>query len=141
MQPVNEKFKRVIFFEVCAGSAKLSYSVHSKGIHAIAVDWIRNRHESWHPIVKIDLTNADQTQSLLDFLDDDEVCCILFFALPCGTCSRAREIKLPNQTSLPQQLRSEQFPRGLPHVSARDKEKLDKANLVYDHCTVIILKA
>ena len=129
--------KRVVFFEICAGSAKLSSCMRSRGFHSISVDWLRNRRESFHPIVKLDLTISQQVQTLLEFICKAEFC-ILWFALPCGTCSRAREIKLAGVSKLPQQLRSKEFPRGCPNLSPTDTDRVLKANQIYDNCFVLI---
>jgi hypothetical protein len=128
----------VIFFELCAGSAKLSHSVSALGIQSVAVDWHRNKHHTWHPVISIDLSDPIQCMVLLEFLQSCSKF-ILFVALPCGTCSRARDIKLQGVKHLPQPLRSETHPRGLPSLEGSNLSRVLKANCIYDNVFVIIL--
>jgi hypothetical protein len=54
-------------------------------------------------------------------------------APPCGTCSRAREIKLSNQWHGPQPLRDAFHTYGVPSMSARDRLRVELANALYMH--------
>ena len=54
-------------------------------------------------------------------------------APPCGTASRAREIKVPEHLRLrgapaPVPLRSDRYPQGFPHLAGINKEKVTNAN-------------
>ena len=51
--------------EVCAGSAMLSKVAKSKGIHAIPIDWLQNRHSKQTAITQLDLTDPTQQQQLI----------------------------------------------------------------------------
>ena len=135
--PTNARsFERPPFvLEVCAGSAKLSYTLMQRNMQVLAVDYDRNRHNSWVPVVIVDLSDAEQCLVLLELIES-EVVDLLFLALPCGTCSRAREIAIPGGGPVP--LRSETEPWGLPHLQGHNLERLEKANTIYLNCLILI---
>jgi hypothetical protein len=87
------------------------------------------------PIVKLDLANWEETAVLLQPIELGLVE-VLTAAPPCGTASRAREIPIPGG---PKPLRSEEFPRGLPNLSQVDKERVQKANDVYDTIFILVM--
>ena len=47
---------------------------------------------------------------------------------PCGTASRAREIRASRSSHGPPPLRSTQFPEGLPRLTGPNKTRVDQAN-------------
>ena len=53
------------------------------------------------------------------------------FAPPCGTCSQARGIPMPDGSPGPQPVRSQEFLMGLPGISELDQVKVDAANRLY----------
>jgi hypothetical protein len=94
----TRSFDRPPFFlEICAGSAKLSFTLMNRNIQVLAVDYDKNRHSSWAPVMILDLSDSEQCTILLELIESDVVD-VLFLALPCGTCSRAREIPMANGT-------------------------------------------
>jgi hypothetical protein len=124
------------FLEVCAGSAKLSFSLMNRNIQVLAVDYDKNRHTTWVPIVILDLSDSEQCSILLELIESGVVD-VLFLALPCGTCSRAREIPLLHGNG-PKPLRTETSPWGVDNLHGKDLERLLKANTIYSHCLVLI---
>ena len=120
------------FLEICAGSAKLSYTLMQANVQVLAVDYAKNRHKAWVPVVDIDLGDPDQCSILLELIQSGVVD-VLFLALPCGTCSRAREIPLKDG---PIPLRSEDQPWGLDNLFGLNLERLEKANCVYTNCLI-----
>ena len=69
----------------------------------------------------------------------------IFAAPPCGTASRARERPLKSFAKrgfrIPQPLRSDAFPDMLPHISGKDRAKVELANQLYDQLADIFLHA
>ncbi len=62
---------------------------------------------------------------------------LVWMALPCGTSTRAREIRVtkPNQDGQvidPKPLRSDEFPDGVPSLSGKAQEKVLAANSLYE---------
>ena len=63
------------------------------------------------------------------------------FAPSCGTCSRAREIKVPGLPieRQPQPLRSNEHPDGLPCLLEADQKRVDAANLSHSAMVTLLL--
>jgi hypothetical protein len=127
-----------IFLELCAGSAVLSKTMQSSHIFAIPVDHDRNSHVAKVPTVKLDLADAAQVAVILDLVDSGSLAAV-WAAVPCGTCSRAREIPIPGNRFAPKPLRSNEYPRGFPWLQGVDLERVCKANKVYDHVFLIFM--
>ena len=53
-------------------------------------------------------------------------------APPCGTCSKARGIPMPDGSPGTQPVRSQEFLLGLPDLSEIDQSKVDAANRLYE---------
>ena len=124
---------RPIFLEVCAGSAILSFFMHTLskgGVQVVPIDNEANRHSPKMPILKLDLRQRPQVQLLMQLIKSGSVAGA-HFAVPCGTCSRAREIPLKGNRG-PKPLRSEQQPLGLPGLSEEDQKRVAAANEIYD---------
>ena len=89
----------------------------------------------------LDLTKPEDLQFLMDSARQEAInLCLLHFARQCGTCTSARKRKLPSEVQAklkdagitpPQQLRSEQFPMGLPGIAGSDLHKVEQANKLY----------
>ena len=122
--------------EICAGSARLSRAAHQCGFRTMAVDHSTARTCGF-PICVFDLTDADDLAHLVQFMEEsaDSILAV-WFAPPCGTCSRAREKRLKElekagiKTPIP--LRSTDKPDQLDGLSGLDKIKVEKANMLYD---------
>ena len=89
--------------------------MRAHGLHAIPVDFIRNSHRSYMPTVVLDLSVEAQADIVIQLLRAGLVV-YLHAGLPCGTCSRAREMPMAG-FFVPKPLRSEEFPMGLPGLS------------------------
>ena len=126
-----------LFVELCAGSAGLSLFMNAEGFRSIPIDHSRSEHRSKVPIVTLDLADPQQAQIVLNLLTSGGVEAI-HAGVPCGTASRAREIALPGNRKGPPQLRSKEYPFGLPNLSAIDQLKVSKANLIYQHVANIL---
>jgi hypothetical protein len=124
---------RPIFLEVCAGSAILSFFVSAlsrTGVQVVAIDNEANRHSPKVPILKLDLRQKDQVHLILQLISSGSVAGS-HLAVPCGTCSRAREIPLKNGFG-PKPLRSDLCPFGLPGLSEEDARRVQAANEIYE---------
>ena len=124
---------RPIFLEVCAGSAILSFYVHTLsagGVQVVPIDHAANQHSPKMPILKIDLRDAIQVEIIIELIQSGLVAAA-HFAVPCGTCSRAREIPVPGGGG-PRPLRSESKPLGLEGLYPAEQARVDCANEVYN---------
>ena len=119
-----------LFVEICAGSAILSDTARRRGFAVMPIDCERNRHLPKCKIYAIDIT-APHAQSLLSYVLQNCRVAFVHMAPPCGTCSRARGIPLPDGSSGPPVLRTAVHPWGLPEVVGVDRVKLDASNAVY----------
>eukprot|EP00973_Karenia_brevis_P006559 892588-Karenia_brevis.AAC.1 len=61
------------------------------------------------------------------------------FAPPCGTATRAREIRRAHGPD-PKPLRSVDHPNGLPNLSGDAKAKVDSANLLYEFVALAMVR-
>ena len=129
-----------IVIELCAGSAILSFHLKGRGMQAIPVDHARNTHRSLLPTVKIDLADWNACLIVVSVIDSGNVE-VIWSAVPCGTCSRAREIPLASGKPGPPPLRNAAFVRGIPGLSAINQLRVDKANLIYDNNIAIFRAA
>jgi hypothetical protein len=132
--------QQFLVFEVCSGSAKFTYACHETGFFSVPFDHNRNSHNTWWPTVCLDLSDIDQCALLLEAIEAGQVHVILA-ALPCGTCSKAREIPLSKSHHGPKPLRSNDYPRGLPHLSGVDLIKVQKANSIYSNIYICLMAA
>ena len=140
LQPSSEN-SRCIILEIFAGSARLSKACRKLGFEAVAVDQTKDRSEQF-PIFQIDVTDSQSLNDLESFIDVEKDAILhAHFAPSCGTASRARGRPIPGEhpKAGPQPLRSEVFPDGLPDLSCRDQELVDKANSSYS-ATVRLIK-
>lgn len=86
----------------------------------------------------LDLTDDKSVELALSWVAHPN-CKYVHLGVPCGTCSRAREIVLDDFSPLP--LRDEDHPDGLPNLSEKDQARVDLANAVYAAAVRIILCA
>ena len=120
----------LVTLELCAGSAMLSAILKRDGFDAIAVDFSGNRHRPHMHVLSLDL-RLDSTWRFLEYAVFTRVLFHCHAGPPCGTCSRARGIKLPDGRDGPKPLRSEQYPEGFPWLVGEDQKRVHSANLVY----------
>ena len=119
---------RPLFIEICAGTAMLSRCFKDAGFDSIAIDHSKNRFQPLAHICNIDLTTSHGWE-FLDHLISHYNVIFVHAAPPCGTCSRAREIKLSGKC--PKPLRTEQEPEGIATLQGDDRERVLAANAIY----------
>ena len=126
-----------LFIEICAGTAMLSRCFKEAGFDAVAIDHSKNRFHPLAHICNIDLTTVHGWQ-FLDHLIEHYNVIFVHAAPPCGTCSRAREIKLAGWC--PQPLRTEDEPAGLSTLQGEDLERVQAANAIYSGLSNFLVK-
>ena len=120
--------------EVFSGMSRLSACLKQLGFDAVAVDHKRVPGAACH-VHLVDLCTAEDVELVRRWLAMPN-CVGIWFAPPCGTASRAREIKgVPG----PPPLRSEKFPNGLPQLGGQARVTL--ANQLYDCVSDLVLEA
>ena len=118
--------------ELCAGSARLSRIAQESSINAVPIDWAGNRHVRQTEIRELGLTSPESWQILKDLVKSEPKV-FIFGSPPCGTCSAARQIPMPDGSAGPPVLRTLQFPWGLPDLIPSLALKVRKANQLYSH--------
>ena len=133
----DEAFLNMPFaIEFCAGTAGLTAQIRKLGLTAsFGVDHVVKAGAK-APVQKLDLSSPGALELAMEWLSNP-MCMYAHFGIPCGTCSRAREI--PIEGGGPKPLRSEQTPEGLRGLSAADQRRVDLANAVYETCCKLIL--
>ena len=121
--------QKLMFLELCCGSAGLSAAFRALGFQVLAVHHPGNRHVPLVHCVHLDL-RLESSWSYLRRLVQARQVFLIHVAPPCGTASRARDIPIKGQPS-PPALRSEAFPAGLPGLSPSWQAKVDSANSIY----------
>ena len=122
--------KQQVFIELCAGSASLGAVAQKCGYRVMPVDCKRNRHVPKCRVIQLD-SATDHAWEVLKYIVLTCDIAAIHFAPPCGTCSKARGIPLPNGDPGPQVLRTASFPLGVPDVSHTDRIKTNAANELY----------
>jgi len=100
----------------------------------VGIDYQYNKDTPVAKTVWLDLTNPDDQQRFWDVVEEGELVYV-HFAPPCGTASRAREVRTHGKVD-PQPLRSDAFPDGLPDLNTNPKawkaaRNVKNANLLY----------
>ena len=121
-----------LFIELCSGCGILSATVASAGFHTMAVDHDHNKHVTKIKTFSLDLTKRESWTTLEHIVQNCQVIGV-HIAPPCGTCSRAREIKLSSFWHGPQPLRDKSHPYGVPDMSQKDRHRVEQANAIYMH--------
>ena len=88
--------RKLIFIEFCAGSASLSAAMMRAGFHAMPVDFAGNKFSPKVKSLEIDLASQDGRQLATTMVDNVQPFAV-HFGLPCGTCSRARELPVSSK--------------------------------------------
>ena len=88
------------------------------------------------PVIRIDLASEHGQALLWRILEQSRVFAI-HLGPPCGTSSRAREIKRRYGTN-PKPLRSVEHPDGLPGLRPQDQARVNTANTLYQLCGAIM---
>ena len=121
-----------LFIELCSGCGILSASVMAAGFNVMPVDHDHNKHKTKVKTFNLDLTK-ESSWSTLKHIVKNCVVIAVHMAPPCGTCSRAREIKLSQHWHGPQPLRDARYPYGVPAMSPNDRLRVELANTLYMH--------
>ena len=129
--------------ELCAGCARLSSKLRDAKLHTIAIDHSKNRHKNLHPIIQIDLADDQCVEQVLGLVDDVNYIVYLHAAPPYGTCSRARERRIPFRLRRrgipdPKPLRSVAHPDGLPNLHGVNRKRVSTSNSIYKNMRRII---
>ena len=128
----GHKFSDLIFVEVFSGTAGLTAAVRRLGCHqATGVDaHVTKQVKS--PVIRIDLSSESGQTLLWRILAQPRVFAI-HLGPPCGTSSRAREIKRKHGVN-PKPMRSVEHPDGLPGLRPHDQARVNTANTLYKLC-------
>ena len=123
----------MVFIKLCTGSAVLSAAALKHGYRVMPVDYKRNRHTPRCKIVSLDLSE-DHAWEVLRYICETCDVAAVHLAPPCGTCSKARGIPMPDGSPGPQPVRSDEYLLGLPALSEIDLLKVTAANRPYENC-------
>ena len=74
----------------------------------------------------------DHAWEVLQYIVDTCDVAAVHLAPPCGTCSKARGMPMPDGTPGPPPLRSLDFLLGVPDMSPGDRVKVEAANRLYE---------
>lgn len=128
-------------FELCAGCARLSLALSTKGFKVTAVDQKSNRHKQMYPTIALDLADDEAVHYMSSLLKQKGLVFYFHCAPPCGTASRARERrlskKLRSMIKEPRPLRSPSFPHGLPSLQGLDLHRVTTANAIYKNLALL----
>ena len=122
--------------EFCCGTAGLTAQLRKFGLRqSHGVDHIIKAGAK-APVCKLDLTDP-ASEALAKSWLLHPLCKYAHFGIPCGTCSRAREI--PLGPDAPRPLRSDDYPEGLENLTSAERKRVDAANAVYAACCRLII--
>ena len=134
--------RKLIFIEFCAGSASLSAAMMRAGFHAMPADFAGNKFSPKVKSIEIDLASKEGRQLASEMVDNVQPFSV-HFGLPCGTCSRARELpvspKLRAQGApQPPPLRDADHLMGLENLRQTDQLRVRLANEIYRTAVAIL---
>ena len=119
-----------MFLELFSGSAGVTAAFKRRGWDScVAVDKVILKHTHAH-VIHLDLTRRDHQKLVHSWIEKPEVQGV-FMAPPCGTCSLARSIPLPEEDNAPRPLRSLFEPDGFADLVGRDADRVGQANILY----------
>ena len=123
--------------EVFSGSAGLTAEMRSIFPTSFGIDHKVTRPKS--KVISLDLQNEHSQQLLFEW-SSKPTCLWIHFGVPCGTASRAREIRMAKDHHGPLPMRSDLWPDGLPpwQLSRNAVARLRAANRLY-HLTVRVI--
>ena len=122
--------------EICCGSAGLCAAFCRLGIPALGVDWGRNRHVPKSPCLSINMAEASGLAQVIEVLSGCAKLHLAWLGVPRGSASRAREVV--RGPDMPPQLRSAEYPEGLPGLTERNAKKVQAADAIYANSLSII---
>ena len=118
---------------------------HGRAYCEFQTTWFCKRHCSWQSqkqvphasVIQLDFTDPSNQLLISDWIRNRNVVAI-FMAPPCGTCSLARNIPIPDDPFPPQPLRSMTEPDGLRSLRGRDRLRVSQANILYAFCQEVM---
>lgn len=121
---------QVLILEIFCGSGGVTATFKRNGFtNSLAVD--KNKCKGAKTsILTLDLTDENSQRMVLDWIRHPNTIAI-FLAPPCGTCSLARLIPIPDDENPPQPLRTAAEPDGLPGITGSDLARVSQANVLY----------
>ena len=127
----------MIILELFCGTAGLTASFKRHGFtSAVAIDKIKSKYPH-ASVIQMDFTLVENQSLIFDWMKNHRIVAI-FMAPPCGTCSLARNIPIPDDPSPPKPLRSLLEPDGLSTLSGRDRIRVSQANILYHFCKEVM---
>jgi len=114
--------------ETFAGCGRLAGELKAAGFSAIGIDYGYNKDKPLSKVINMDLSTERGQKSFWRQMNEDTK--VTTFAPPCGTATRAREIRRKSGPD-PKPLRTDEFPDGIPTLSGVDKERVESANRLY----------
>ena len=128
----GKKLEDLVFVELFSGTGGLCAEVRRLGLsNSIGVDAHVSKHTKC-PVLRIDMT-TDYGMELVWRILGQENCIAVHMGPPCGTSSRARDIRRRRGPD-PKPLRSDRWPDGLPSLQGSDKRRVELANELYLQC-------
>ena len=106
--------------------------MEKEGFEVLGVDYAGNKDKPAVKVHLLDLSTSWGRQALRKLIAEFQPI-FVWFGTPCGTASRARDIRRKAGPD-PKPLRSKLHPDGLPGLSQTDWERVQKANMLYQ-CT------
>jgi len=116
----------------------LTSKLRSSGFDAFGIDLSNSRFAPLSAaILRLDLSSPQGKKKARELLSHPRLL-FVFFAPPCGTCSRARGIPVAGKG--PKPLRSEEHPEGLPGLESesRDFARVQAANDLYQFTAQLV---
>ena len=121
----------MVFIELCAGSAVLSATAQRHGYRVLPVT-ARGIDISLGVALSPWICQRPMLGRFWEYIVDTCDVAAMHFAPPCGTCSKARGIPMPDGTPGPQPLRTAEHLLGVPDMTPLDRIKVNAANMLYE---------
>ena len=123
--------REMIALEVFCGKAALTRALGKAGVKAQGIDFKFNKDKPVGSVIWIDLS-LPRGQAEFKELCKAKDCRVVYahFAPPCGTASRAREIRIKGAAD-PKPLRSNEHPDGVPGLAGENLKRVSGANELY----------
>ena len=140
----NELDEGLFVVEVCGGCARLTKHCGQKGLKAKGTDWSGCKDKPEGRVIWINLATKQGIKELKDiFKANIRILKVVFMSPPCGTASRAREIKRLKPDSAgrvidPKPFRSDGYPDGLPDLGGEASIKVEIANALYSNMVDLV---
>ena len=115
--------------EVFCGHAGFTKALNVEAVEAIGIDYSCNKDKPESRVLYMDLTTKSGVEEFWAFCKQFNPD-FLWFAPPCGTASRAREIRRSEGPD-PKPLRSDEFPDGISGLEDKLAQRVWHANLLY----------